>query len=104
MPARMRRAHDLIVRKPFSATLTLRLLPVGNNLLLNLLAGLSAVPAGPFLAATALGYLPQTIVFTLLGSGAQVGHAAQAAIAAVLFVASAVLAYALLRRQGPKNV
>lgn len=93
------RVDRLLRARPFTATLTLRLLPVGNNLLLNLLAGLSAVPAGPFLAASALGYLPQTIVFALLGSGTQVGRAGQIAVGAALFAASAALGYALLRRQ-----
>ncbi|HYZ33599.1 MAG TPA: VTT domain-containing protein, partial [Crenalkalicoccus sp.] len=48
---RLRPVREALLRSPFEATLALRLLPVGNNLALNLLAGLAGVPAVPFLAA-----------------------------------------------------
>ncbi|HEY8613174.1 MAG TPA: VTT domain-containing protein, partial [Roseomonas sp.] len=69
---RLRPLHDRLAASPFGATLALRLLPVGNNLALNLLAGLSGLRLAPFLAASALGYLPQTLVFVLLGDGVAV--------------------------------
>ena len=83
---------------PFAATLTLRLLPMGNNFALNLLAGVSGVAAGPFVLASALGFVPQAAVFALLGSGVRVGQGEQVALAAALFAASAVLGWRLLRR------
>ena len=85
-------------RNPFWATLSLRLLPIGSNILLNLLAGVSGIAAPPFLAATLLGYVPQTIIFALLGGGVQVGHAAQVALAVILFAASLGGGLLLLRR------
>ncbi len=83
---------------PFTATLTLRMLPVGNNLLLNLLAGVSGLPAVPFLAATLIGYLPQTAIFAMLGSGVHVQRSVQVGLAAVLFLLSAGLGALLARR------
>lgn len=83
---------------PFTASLTLRLLPVGNNVVLNLLAGLSSVSAPAFLAASAIGYVPQTLVFALLGSGVQVSHGAQIGLGVALFVLSAGLGLLLMRR------
>lgn len=84
---------------PFSSALALRLLPVGNNLALNLLAGLSGIGFWPFLAASALGYLPQTIIFALLGKGVRVDGAWQIGLAAALLVVSVGLGLGLLRRQ-----
>jgi uncharacterized membrane protein YdjX (TVP38/TMEM64 family) len=95
---RLARLDRAIAARPFSVTLSLRLLPVGNNLLLNLAAGVSSVAALPFLAASALGFLPQTLVFALAGAGAQVGHGAQLLLAAALFAVSAALGWWLLRR------
>lgn len=95
---RLARLDDRLAAHPFSATLTLRLLPVGNNLLLNLLAGVSAVPALPFLAASTLGYLPQTAVFALIGSGAHVARGTQLLIGLILFAVSAAVGILLLRR------
>ncbi len=83
--------HRTLTQRPFSATLTLRLLPVGNNLVVNLLAGVAGVRALPFLFATLIGYVPQTLVFALLGSGAQVGRATQLAMGAALFAGAAAL-------------
>ena len=96
---RLARLDERLAAHPFSATLTLRLLPIGNNLLLNLLAGVSAVPAVPFLAGSALGYLPQTLVFALIGSGAHVDRGLQLLIGVALFALSAAVGTVLLRRQ-----
>ena len=54
-------------------TLLIRLLPVGNNFATSLAAGVSRVPARPFLLGSLLGYMPQTMVFALAGSGVEMG-------------------------------
>ncbi len=95
---RLRPVRDALVAAPFGATLALRLLPIGNNLALNLLAGMLALRALPFLAATALGYLPQTVVFALLGKGIRVEGAWQLALAGALLVVSVLIGLWLLRR------
>lgn len=96
---RLERLSRFLVANTFAATLTLRLLPVGSNLLLNLLAGVSSVAAGPFVAASVLGYVPQTAVFALLGGGVRVSQGAQVAVAAVLLALSIALGLALARRR-----
>lgn len=95
---RLRPLRDALAGSPFGATLALRLLPVGNNLALNLLAGMAAIPMLPFVAASALGYVPQTIVFALLGKGVRVDGAWQLALAVALFAVSVAIGLALLRR------
>ena len=97
MSPRLRRLDGFLAARPFRATLTLRLLPVGNNLVLNLLAGVSMLPVEPFLAASVVGSLPQTMVFALLGGGVRVSERAQVAVAVALFAVSVVLGLALLR-------
>jgi len=94
---RLARLDRTLNARPFMATLTLRLLPVGNNLLLNLLAGICGLRSVPFLLATLIGYLPQTAIFALAGSGVHVDRAVQLGMAAVLFVMLAALGAVLLR-------
>jgi uncharacterized membrane protein YdjX (TVP38/TMEM64 family) len=94
---RLARVDQMLAEKPFMATLTLRLLPVGNNLLLNLLAGVSGLRVWPFLTASLIGYLPQTAIFALTGSGTHVDHGLQIALAAALFALSALLGVTLLK-------
>ncbi|MFH5925832.1 TVP38/TMEM64 family protein [Roseomonas xinghualingensis] len=98
---RLRPLHDRLVANPFGATLALRLLPVGNNLALNLVAGLSSVALVPFLAGSGLGYLPQTLVFALLGDGVAVDRTAQLILGAALFLISVALGVWLLKREPP---
>ena len=95
---RLARLDRQLGRHPFGATLTIRLIPVGSNLLLNLMAGVSAVPAWPFLAASAIGFVPQTVVFAMLGGGVRVDRSLQLIVAGVLFVAASVLGVWLMRR------
>jgi uncharacterized membrane protein YdjX (TVP38/TMEM64 family) len=95
---RLRPLRDVLARSPFEATLALRLLPVGNNLALNLLAGMAALRVVPFLAGSAIGYLPQTLIFALLGKGIRVEGAAQFIVAAALLLVSVGLGLWLLRR------
>lgn len=96
---RLERLNRFLAANTFTATLTLRLLPVGNNLLLTLLAGVSSVAAGPFLLASVLGYVPQTAVFALLGGGVRVSQGEQVALAVALFALSVALGVWLLRRR-----
>jgi uncharacterized membrane protein YdjX (TVP38/TMEM64 family) len=95
---RLRPLRDALAANPFGATLALRLLPVGNNLALNLLAGMAGIRAAAFFAASLLGYLPQTAVFALAGGGIAVERDAQLWLAGGLFVLSAAIGFALLRR------
>ena len=96
---RLGRLDRFLAARAFTATLTLRLLPVGSNIALNLLAGVTGVAAGPFLLASLIGYVPQTAVFALLGGGVRVSQGAQVALAAALFAVSIALGVLLLRRR-----
>ena len=96
---RLDRLDRFLTGRAFTATLTLRLLPVGSNIVLNLLAGISGVAFAPFLAASVLGYIPQTIVFALAGGGASLSDGTQLALAAALLALSIALGVALLRRR-----
>jgi uncharacterized membrane protein YdjX (TVP38/TMEM64 family) len=95
---RLARLDAFLAANPFGATLSLRLLPVGSNILLNLLAGVSGVAVLPFLAATLFGYVPQTVIFALLGGGVQVGRTVQVVVAIALFIISMAGGIVLLRR------
>lgn len=95
---RLRPLRDVLAENPFQATLALRLLPVGNNLALNLLAGMAALRVVPFLAGSALGYLPQTIVFAFLGKGIRVEGAWQLGLGAALLLLSFGLGVWIWRR------
>lgn len=98
---RIERLNNFLRSAPFAMSMVVRLLPVGNNLATNTLAGLSAIPLLPFIAGSAVGFVPQTVVFVLLGSGVRVDPLLNSALAAVLFVAAGAAGVWLYRKYRP---
>jgi uncharacterized membrane protein YdjX (TVP38/TMEM64 family) len=96
--ARVQRIEDFLAAHPFWMTVLIRLLPVGNNFATNLAAGVSRVPALPFFLGSLLGYIPQTLVFALAGSGVEVGASWRIGIAVALFLVSGVIGAWLYRK------
>ena len=96
--ARVRRIEDFLAANPLAMTLLIRLLPVGNNFVTCLAAGVSRVPAQPFLLGSLLGYLPQTFAFALAGSGIEMGGRLRLAFAALFFVFSGAIGVWLYHR------
>ncbi len=96
--ARAGRFDRFIHHHPFSMTVLVRLLPVGSNVLTNLAAGISSIRAVPFFLGSLIGYLPQTLVFALVGSGTQIDPVLKIGLAIALFLVSVVLGLYLYRR------
>lgn len=96
--ARARRFDAFIHDHPFSMTLLIRLLPVGSNALTNLAAGVSSIRPGSFFSGTFLGYLPQTLVFALVGSGVHIAFELKLGLALALFFVSGGLGIYLYNR------
>ncbi len=96
--SRMRRFDKFIHQYPFSMTLLLRLLPVGSNVLVNLAAGAAGVRPVPFIVGSAIGYIPQTLIFSLIGSGIGVDSVMRIGSGVILFILSGVLGFYLYRR------
>ncbi len=95
---RLGKIDKTLSKHTFVTTLTLRLMPVGNNLLLNLAAGLSSVRLSLFLLASAIGFIPQTVVFALFGHGSLPNHAHMLGLGTAMFAASALLGVILFLR------
>lgn len=97
--ARAGRFDRFIHDNPFSMTVLIRLLPVGSNLLTNLAAGMSSIRPLPFFGGTLLGYLPQTLVFSLVGSGVHIAPVLKIGLAVALFLISMALGVYLYRNR-----
>ena len=71
---------------PFTVSMILRLLPVGSNFLNNLAAGATGIPLTRFVLGSSVGYVPQMVVFSLLGTGVELNSSWKIAMAIGLFV------------------
>jgi uncharacterized membrane protein YdjX (TVP38/TMEM64 family) len=95
---RIRRVDVFIRENTFMMALLIRLLPLGSNWMVNIGAGVSGVRSVPFFSGSTLGYMPQMLIFSLLGSGARVDEFWQVLLAMVLFVVAAVIGGYLYRQ------
>ncbi|MBT3793552.1 MAG: TVP38/TMEM64 family protein [Rhodospirillales bacterium] len=97
-PDRIARIDGFLHDNTFSTALLIRLLPAGSNLLTNLAAGVSGTKPVPFFAGSALGYIPQTVIFALLGSGIHLDPGLRIGASVGLFIISGMLGIYLYRR------
>lgn len=97
-PEKLQRFEAFIRGHTFTMTLLVRLLPAGSNLVTNLIAGVSKIPKLKFFAGSFVGYLPQTLIFALAGSGLTVGSHWQIGLSIVLFIISGVMGVRLYRQ------
>ena len=95
---RLKRADAFLARNTFSTALIIRLLPIGSNFITNIAAGLSSVKPPPFFLGSALGYIPQMLIFALLGSGINIETELRIGVSIALFLVSGILGAYLYRR------
>jgi uncharacterized membrane protein YdjX (TVP38/TMEM64 family) len=86
---------------PIRTSLAIRLLPVGHNLLTSVAAGVTSIPARHFILGSALGYIPQNLVFAIFGDGvgaeSATGKAISVGVSVTLLAASAWLGMSVYR-------
>ncbi len=95
---KLRKLDSFLSRSPCAMVFVLRCLPVGHNATLNLLSGVSGIKLRHFLAGSFLGYIPQHLVFTILGSGIHIELIWRISLSAFLFVLSGIFGYKLYRK------
>ncbi|MEK9723755.1 MAG: VTT domain-containing protein [Rhodospirillaceae bacterium] len=95
---KIRRIDAFLGDHPFTMTLLIRFLPVGSNVLTNLAAGVSSVSGPVFVIASAIGYIPQMLIFALVGGGVHLDTGYGVALSALLFVVSGLLGGRLYRK------
>lgn len=83
--------NERVRRQPFKWVLYARLFPLSNMVVTSLLFGACKVPMVPYLAASAIGFLPFTIVFALFGSSAAKADVSQMAWGLVLFLTAMLI-------------
>ena len=97
-PNRVRLVDNFLSENPLTMTLLIRMLPVGSNIAVNLVAGVSSVKPIPFFGGSTLGYIPQTIIFALIGNGFAVEPELKISISIILFIISGLLGMHLYRK------
>lgn len=94
----IRSFEDFLRGNPFLMTVAVKLFPLGSNVVLNVLAGVSSVPLRPYVLGSAVGHAPQTLIFAMVAAGVATGDHLQSILALVLFIASGLLGLYLYRK------
>ena len=97
-PKAIETLERLVQRDLFLKILVLRLQPLGTNLLTNVCIGFTSASLPRFLAASAVGYIPQMLVFNLLGAGIRVDSRNQLLVSAVMLLVSIAIAGFLYKK------
>lgn len=95
---RVERINGFLHQDPLIKTIIIRLLPIGNNLVTNLIAGVTQVKVTPFVLGSFIGYLPQMAIFALMGKGIVVWSVWKIGLSVILFVISAALSLRLYKQ------
>lgn len=80
-----------IEENSFSAILAIKIMPVGSAFVLNVICGAGAVQYRPFLLATFIGSLPQTVLFCMAGAGMTMPESGKEILYLFLFIISVIL-------------
>lgn len=100
---KLMRFEAFICHKTWLKVIVIRFLPVGSNLVTNLLAGSTRTPAGGFFLGSAIGYVPQTFIFASAGAGIGFSDHLTLLLSCVLLLASSIIGTYLYRcRVQPK--
>ncbi len=96
-PDKIKALQKFLNHQTFSKTIIIRLLPVGSNLMTNLVAGVARINVKAFVLGSFVGYFPQMIIFSLAGSGIEVMSFWKLTISIILFIISSIFSGYLYR-------
>jgi len=102
-PEKLNYVSTFFSTNTFSKALIIRLLPAGSNFLTNILAGIANVKVTHYVAGTCIGFIPQMLIFSLLGAGIKVGEKQQILLSLGLLVVALIFGYLLYKKEKFNN-
>lgn len=102
-PENLNRISTFFATHTFSKALIIRLLPAGSNFLTNVLAGIANIKFMPYVSGTCVGFIPQMLIFSLLGAGVKVGEQQQIILSLCLLIVALTFGYWLYRKEKQTN-
>ncbi len=99
-PRRWQNSLTVLKTHPFRALLLLRLFPLSNASVINMIAGLLRLPFRPYLWATILGTLPITVIYALWGKTAREPSTAHIILSVALLLLLTLIAWLVPRLRG----
>ena len=102
-PEKLAKLSKFLGEKTFLKALVIRILPLGSNFLTNIIAGVSKVSMLAYVSGSFVGFIPQMIIFSLAGSGIQLGSKNEVIVSLLLFIVAFILSVYLVKVHKIKN-
>ena len=102
-PEKLNRLSALLSTHTFTKAFIIRLLPAGSNFLTNILAGIANIKFIPYVAGSCAGFIPQMLIFALLGAGVKVGETQQIILSLSLLMVALIFGYWLYKKEKTLN-
>lgn len=90
-PKQLIRVQSFFAHQTFLKAVIIRLIPAGSNFLTNILAGSARAPTAAYICGSALGFIPQMAIFTLMGAGLKVSNQQQIIFSIILLTIAIIL-------------
>ena len=90
-PTKSAAVENFLSESTFSKALLIRLLPLGSNFITNIVAGATQAPRLSFFTGSCLGFIPQMLLFSAIGSGIAISAADQKKLSLTLAFAAIVI-------------
>lgn len=101
-PRPLAKVQSFFQHDTFIKALIIRLLPAGSNFLTNILAGTANSPIKAYILGSALGFIPQMLIFSLIGAGLQVNSQQQLFAGGALLIIAIILSSYLYKKSDSK--
>lgn len=101
-PEQLIKVSDFFASNTFLKALIIRLIPAGSNFLTNVLAGTAKSPVKPYILGSAIGFIPQMSVFSLMGAGLKINSQQQVIVSVILLAIAMILSGYLYRKRKTK--
>ncbi len=95
---KIEKIENFLLSNTIAMTIVIRLLPIGGNIVTNLVSGTTRIKAKDFFIGSFIGYIPQNYIFALLGSGVNLDSDARMYMSLALFLAATLLGYYLYKK------
>lgn len=103
-PKQISKISTFIEQQTLAKTIIIRLLPLGSNLMTNILAGVTRVSGKPYVLGSLLGFIPQMLIFSFAGSGVKLADEQQLYVTLGLFMCIALLGGYLVRQSSLRKL
>lgn len=94
--------EEFFASAPFTMSVVARFLPLGPNVGINIFAGVTKIKLLPFVLGSFVGYIPQNLIFSVLGSGLDINPMQRIFISLGLIVLAVLVIWLVFKKYGEK--